>query len=221
MGRTIAVDAKSFANFWKWFGDSKIRDEKGRPIVCYHGTAENVEKFNSFCNWFSLTPNHAGEYAMLRDYDRGHGANVTPAYIRAIHPFEGDKLARTNTIGSFVTELARQAKANGVHYDNNLIKGYLDELRACARTEESGPSYSEKDFWYCPTMHFGRRGEEILSTLYRTLGFDSIHYTEDGVSTIGVFDSNQVKSAVGNNGEFGETGSIVSNSVKTSICFEE
>lgn len=38
-------DKEKIINFWNWFGDSKIVDEQGRPLVVYHGTPN---RFNSF-----------------------------------------------------------------------------------------------------------------------------------------------------------------------------
>lgn len=33
-------------NFWKWFGNSKVVDEQGSPMICYHGTNNKFDKFN-------------------------------------------------------------------------------------------------------------------------------------------------------------------------------
>lgn len=38
-------DKEKIINFWNWFGDSKIVDKQGRPLVVYHGT---LSRFNSF-----------------------------------------------------------------------------------------------------------------------------------------------------------------------------
>jgi len=37
-GNLIYPTEKNIINFWKWFGNSKVIDEQGRPIVMYHGT---------------------------------------------------------------------------------------------------------------------------------------------------------------------------------------
>lgn len=37
-GERIAKSAEALQNFYKWFGDSKVVDEQGRPKVVYHGT---------------------------------------------------------------------------------------------------------------------------------------------------------------------------------------
>lgn len=33
-------------NFWKWFGNSKVVEENGDPMVVYHGTNTEFSKFN-------------------------------------------------------------------------------------------------------------------------------------------------------------------------------
>lgn len=33
------------AAFWKWFGDSKVVDSKGNPLVVYHGTQNEFQRF--------------------------------------------------------------------------------------------------------------------------------------------------------------------------------
>lgn len=37
-GRQIAHTPQNIANFWNWFGKSKVVDKNGRPLVVYHGT---------------------------------------------------------------------------------------------------------------------------------------------------------------------------------------
>lgn len=36
-GDRIAKSKEALTNFWRWFGDSKVVDEQGRPLVVYHG----------------------------------------------------------------------------------------------------------------------------------------------------------------------------------------
>ena len=35
----IASNVKSIENFWRWFDDSEVVDEHGRPLVMYHSTS--------------------------------------------------------------------------------------------------------------------------------------------------------------------------------------
>ena len=45
-GDRIAQSAEALRNFYKWFGDSKVVDEKGRPLVVYHGTYAELDTFD-------------------------------------------------------------------------------------------------------------------------------------------------------------------------------
>lgn len=44
-GQPIAQTEEGVRNFWKWFGDSKVVDDQGRPLVVYHGTAKSFTEF--------------------------------------------------------------------------------------------------------------------------------------------------------------------------------
>lgn len=45
-GDRIAQSAEALRNFYKWFGDSKVVDEQGRPLVVYHGTNAEFSVFD-------------------------------------------------------------------------------------------------------------------------------------------------------------------------------
>lgn len=100
MGRGEAVDvadkvqpfmidaAQREANFRAWFGDSKVVDEKGEPLVVYHGTNAQFEVFDPGqlqAEGIHLTtnPSVASRYAASRAMDGGRGANVMPLYVKA------------------------------------------------------------------------------------------------------------------------------------------
>lgn len=44
--KRIAKSKEALTNFWRWFGDSKVVDEQGRPLVVYHGTSSEFDTFN-------------------------------------------------------------------------------------------------------------------------------------------------------------------------------
>jgi hypothetical protein len=192
-------------NFKKWFGDSKAVDENGGPRIMYHGTAADFDKFNGFVNWFSESPSFAGEYSEMRDYNKGSGGNVIPAFVKAVRQFDADKIkARGDTIAAFVTEMADQARNNGVEFDNKEVASLISVIKESAREEESGPHYSPYQFWMETNSSFGRTGSNAIAKLFDIFGFDSIKFTEMGEPTVGVFSSNQVKSSVGNTGTFNQ-----------------
>lgn len=45
-GTRIAKSAEALRNFYNWFGDSKVVDEQGRPLVVYHGSKDSFEAFS-------------------------------------------------------------------------------------------------------------------------------------------------------------------------------
>jgi hypothetical protein len=45
-GKPIAQDEEGVRNFWKWFGESRVTDEDGKPMVVYHGTNNIFTDFN-------------------------------------------------------------------------------------------------------------------------------------------------------------------------------
>lgn len=64
--------------FKRWFGDSKVVDEQGRPLVVYHGTNKDFSKFKDGPVWFHTDPQQA--------FASGEGANVMPAYVKIERP---------------------------------------------------------------------------------------------------------------------------------------
>jgi len=38
--KLIHPTLQGIKNFWKWFGNSKVVDNQGRPLVVYHGSRE-------------------------------------------------------------------------------------------------------------------------------------------------------------------------------------
>ncbi len=44
-GQPIHNTKEGIVNFWKWFGDSQVVDEQGRPLTVYHGTTQNFPDF--------------------------------------------------------------------------------------------------------------------------------------------------------------------------------
>lgn len=45
-GDRIAKSEQALRNFYNWFGDSKVVDDNGRPLVVYHGTSSDFDTFD-------------------------------------------------------------------------------------------------------------------------------------------------------------------------------
>jgi hypothetical protein len=111
-GKPIAQDEEWIRNFYRWFGESRVTDDQGRPMVVYHGTNKDISEFknnikaNESGIFFSPSPTIAGGYAGY-DYHSGmfHSAeigNVMPSYLKITNPnvvdFKGDKYGRDKAI---------------------------------------------------------------------------------------------------------------------------
>jgi hypothetical protein len=67
----LIEDITQTLGFKTWFGNSKVVDSNGRPLVVYHGTSKDRD-FNKFKigkrgAWFTTNPEYASEYAMQND----------------------------------------------------------------------------------------------------------------------------------------------------------
>lgn len=81
-------------NFWKWFGDSKVTDKHGQPMICYHGSNQkNIEVFNfDFIGKNTGNYGHYGYGIYLSTDIReslSYGDNIYECYIKMINPFTG------------------------------------------------------------------------------------------------------------------------------------
>lgn len=200
-GMPLSRSEEGVRAFWAWFGDSKVVDEEGRPLVVYHGTGADIEAFNGI-TWASVGTGLAQEYAAMREV-RGQGmANVMPLYMRAERVFDADLgLSKSETVGSFFNEALEQAMAQEREVDLERARSLLETVKAAAKREESGPRYAREDFWFEPETMFGKDGATAIRDLFDLLGFDSIKMQENGTDTYGAFSPTQIKS-INNRGTF-------------------
>ncbi len=94
--------------FKRWFGESKARDEQGKPLVAYHGTKEDFSTFDLARSgtatdegWFgpgiylAPDPKQASLIAQINPQDRSGAllpkGNVMPLYVRAENPYVTDR----------------------------------------------------------------------------------------------------------------------------------
>lgn len=197
--------------FWAWFGDSKVVDDQGQPLILYHGTASDIHSFKGTV-WGSVSSHLAHEYAAFRSMKNdGAGGNIIPVYMRITQPFDADLgLSKTVKIGEFFNAIVEQAMAQGVQMDETRRqKGLelLNTIRECAAREEAGPHFDRHDFWFEPETYFGRDGAAAIREFFALFKFDGIRMRENGTITFGAFSSQQVKS-VFNSGTFSDSENI-------------
>lgn len=86
LGQPIHTTEEKVRNFWRWFGDSKVVDDQGRPKVVYHGTRSDIESFDAGrVSYFGADAVFASGYAEGFS-GRPEGANVLPVYLAVSNP---------------------------------------------------------------------------------------------------------------------------------------
>lgn len=173
LGKPIADTPEKIANFWRWFGKSKVVDKQGRPLVVYHGTKSNIQTFDlskagvsddglagkGF--YFTYNPDEASGYAESDIYGKGDSPNVLPVYVSLKNPL--------------------------------LVSGGVlpDGRRVIDVHKQYGYGINSK-------------GGAAIKQLAQSSGQDGVVWlrTDGGVGHAVAFRSEQIKSAVGNTGNF-------------------
>jgi len=76
-------------NFKAWFGDSKVVDEHGEPLVVYHGTNQSFDKFRvSPTSWFTHSASHAEKYSSKEGvWWKKNSPNIMSVYLSIKNPY--------------------------------------------------------------------------------------------------------------------------------------
>ena len=137
--------------FKKWFGDSKVVDEKGKPLVVYHGTKQG--DFSSFDKskigaqtdygyrgkGFYFTPQQELAEMYSRDWQKfkqvpNENGRVMPVYLSVQNPYIIKSKDAHNILSKFESEsFTRKLQEQG--YDgvfvemDDLVKSYDGELQ--------------------------------------------------------------------------------------------
>lgn len=143
-----SIDQTATPEFRRRFGDSKVVDDQGRPLLVYHGTSRDFTEFRmgSASGWgrgIYFTDNRDQAEA---DYGGGAGGRVVEAYLSIKNPWRGgfpgyeevegtqawqaytgsfeDSLDAWNEDGGFAGEVLRELGYDGVIAENsNDIRG--------------------------------------------------------------------------------------------------
>ncbi|MBR5153212.1 MAG: hypothetical protein IKW57_00220 [Alphaproteobacteria bacterium] len=129
-GERIAKSEPALRNFWNWFGDSKVVDDNGRPLVVYHGTPSG--NFDTFIkdSFFTDDTDQARGYAEIKYNTIAPKGQVFSVYLKMSNPFVFDAKGHfwnaldykgKNVDGE---KLAKTAKKGG--YDGVIIQNVKD-----------------------------------------------------------------------------------------------
>jgi hypothetical protein len=180
-GKPIHHTDEGIKNFHKWFGDSKVTDEHGRPQVVYHGSNHKFDEFKKTQGTISTI---FGSEKVDRDG----------------HFFTPDK-SMASTFGDNVT-------SHYIKSDNqaDLTGGYNDDVHDKLSSVGVGSRFMHNSYPSDVWEHFDephnigkylQKAEYDGARIYEPKVGDS----PSGISHV-VFQPNQIKSAIGNNGNF-------------------
>jgi hypothetical protein len=166
--------------FREWFGESKVRDPKGAPLVVLHGTGETgIEEFRTDpVAWFGVTSVLADQYSGAKSWNEGQYPTVYPVWLSVKKPITlkfnmNDKMT-----------YAEARKATGLEF---TVGKYGDE-------EVDGVPQKFKAYQIIASPGFVEAAQKA--------GYDGIKVKEGKSWTWGVFKPEQIKSALGNTGAF-------------------
>jgi len=115
-----AKDQTETPEFKKWFGDSKVVDADGKPLVVYHGTAGSFNEFRASNigtmgpgMYFTFSYDKAKEWA-----SRHQGGRVIAAYLKAENPI---KIASTADASELFDRFAPEGS------DREMVLGLRNE----------------------------------------------------------------------------------------------
>lgn len=204
-GRPIAATEDAVRNFWRWFGDSKVVDAQGRPLVFAHST--NAPAFTEFRTsglsaHFGTVEAALDRAKTLRDFSveivgRDHAPHrVELVYLRVENPLEmPDLAALTQTERGEIVQIDEVADSD--EYAHPMSWESDEDFQTWL--VENG-TIEQDEFWDV------QYDKDAAVGLLRDQGYDGIEY-ENAVESPGslsyvVFSPGQIKSALGNAGTF-------------------
>jgi hypothetical protein len=188
-GKLIAEDMHKQMNFWRWFKDSAVVDEQGRPRVIYHGTNVDFTQFEDDkvgSSWdagklgkgfyFSTDRRLASSYGTnARAKTREDAPHVMPVYASIQNPLEIGPLDWKNgeNLWDKLRDFSEQA-------------GITVDPVSDPDSNQPNPAWSEP-----------------FRDALKKFGYDGVLLNfSDGHREVVAFDPTQIKSAVGNDGSF-------------------
>ncbi|NLA80607.1 MAG: hypothetical protein GX853_07690, partial [Chloroflexi bacterium] len=231
-GKPIHSTEEGVRNFYEWFGDSKVVDEQGRPLVVYHGkrTPEQFYSFKKGMNFFSDNLPTAEMFAeenshalIINGEKRSINKREAEEIQYIIEPYENLEWASGWDLWEDANESQREALSEYLStyldYDSNIesleinlpeepVYGVYLNIKNPAVKDYSGKTWGEEG------THIEADMRNAISADNKIDGFVAKNISEGGFSaeingedppvqtTYVTTNPNQIKSATSNTGEF-------------------
>jgi hypothetical protein len=163
--------------FRKWFGKSKITNEDGSPKVMYHGTQADITEFKGKLLFVSPNQNVANKFAADDMLYGPESTLLTPG---------------ANVLPVYVKSNNPFDYKNQKQVDELFEK--IKSIFAKESREDAKRLLSEGNFKLT-------EDSRVIDAI-KSLGYDGLYVEEFGAKNLAVFEPTQIKSAIGNTGEY-------------------
>ena len=182
-GKPIAQTQEGLRNFWRWFGDSKVVDAEGRPLVVYHGTAADIESFDTEKVGSNFGKDEKGFFFTNSGMKAARYADTESVYALNDMSVTREPVAGSNTIPVYLSikNPLTLEKYTDAYYSNPDVK-----------IGEEGISVTD---------YFDDNTESVIAMAERD-DHDGITFSYKGDLFAVAFKPEQIKSATGNRGTF-------------------
>lgn len=197
-GQPIAASEEGLRNFWRWFGDSQVVDNEGRPRVVYHGSpVGDLTEFDP------KKSRDIGIHFSESDLSAKFGGNKYEVYLKIENLAEASDIFSID--GGDIGVYSKRVPG-AIDVALGLMSSDAVELMALGyKVEKNWDESRDADNTKKPTY---RKFWKRVLDLARQEGVDGFEYEnlyEGGGKSYVVFDPTQIKSATGNRGTFDPT----------------
>lgn len=248
--QAVREEAKSqeraTANFLRWFGDSKVVDENGEPMVMYHGTTRGGfsvfdrlkslgwrgPSMDTVGSWFSNNPSDTGG-AGLYAKAGGDSDTIYPVYLsiknpkkyrtfseflRHMHRAAGRPMPESAPGRGSTEELRNELISegyDGIEFEQTDNTGLMNDIKQMQDAVERAKQeeFSVKRADRLPYTQKRERLEQTLKSMRKELDEFGSSTEFDEQRVFIAFEPTQIKSAIGNNGEYSLTDPDIGKSI--------
>ena len=163
-GNRIAKTAEGLRAFYEWFGDSKVVDKQGRPLVVYHGTNAEFDTFDKSkigkgSYWGQMFYFGKGDEWIKQ---KGYSVSM-PVYLQLKNPF------------------VLKNKAGALQLEDILGKSFLPKK-----------DIGVNDSWAKYVLGYRSKNPEFFSEKMQQAGYNGLIIPKYNI--YGAFEPNQIKS---------------------------
>ena len=210
-GKINQTDTEAFK---RWFGDSAVVDSDGKPLRVFHGTASDITAFDigrsgeSTGNtgfygagaYFSEDADYASGFSFWARRSDDQAPNVVPVYLSLKNPAYINITPRSQAASE--KSRATAEKIISTMIARGTDQAVVDKLQGFVSENKFEP--------FMGTLYNALGGGTGTTALLKEAGFDGVTIYggisgKEKLAEAVAFDPTQIKSAIGNNGDFDQS----------------